>query len=393
MRYRRTAEKTRGPTLNTELPTLYHQGKAGSLYQWRIWTEGADIVTEYGLIDGEKQLARKTATPKNVGRSNATTAEEQAVIEAQAMWQNKRDRKYAESIDDAQAELIRPMLASDFEKRKDRNVAYPAFVQTKLDGVRALAYWDGDEVEIISRSGKSWRDIGTVEHIAKALERTLPRELLFDGEIYAHGETFQQTTRLVKKYREGLSEQLYFHVYDIIDRDALDEPFSQRYLRFSWLAEELAPGDPIEVVLTELVENHAEVYSKQLEYVERGFEGAMVRTPTGYYQYGARSFDLLKVKSFLDAEFQIVGHKDGVGKFEGAIVWVCQLPNGLTFDVVPLGTMEERKAWFDEAEKHYGSMLKVRYFEVSEDGVPRFPVGEGIRAPEDMSAEAELVAS
>lgn len=375
------------------LSTLYHQGKAGGIYSWRVWTEGADILTEYGLVNGEKQIARKTATPKNVGRSNATTAEEQAVVEAKAMWQNKRDRKYAESIEDAQEELIRPMLASDFEKRKDKNMSYPAFVQPKLDGVRALAYWDGDQVEIMSRSGKSWRDIGTVEHIAKALERVMPQNYLFDGEIYAHGETFQQTTRLVKKYREGLSEQLYFHVYDVIDREELDTPFSERFLRFGWLTEQLTEGDPLEVVLTELVDSHSEVYAKQVEYVKLGFEGAIVRTPTGFYQYGARSFDLLKVKSFLDAEFEIVGHKDGVGKYEGAVIWVCKLDNGATFDVAPAGTMEERRAWFLEGEQHYGSMLKVKYFEVSEEGVPRFPVGEGIRAAEDIGAEVEPVAS
>src|SRR5690606_20187250 len=154
-------------------------------------------------------------TPKNTGRSNSTTAEEQAVAEAKAMWQNKRDRKYAESIADAQEELIRPMLAYDFEKRKDKNVMYPAFVQPKLDGVRSLAYWHGDRIELLSRNGKSWRAVGTVEHIATALEQFLPRELILDGEIYAHGETFQQTTRLVKKYRQGESEKLLLHVYDI----------------------------------------------------------------------------------------------------------------------------------------------------------------------------------
>src|SRR5690606_15108228 len=77
-----------------------------------------------------------------------------------------------------------------FEKRKDRNVNYPAFVQMRLDGVRALAYQDGDRVEIISCSGKSWRDSGTAEHIAKALERNMPCELFFEGEIYAHGGTY-----------------------------------------------------------------------------------------------------------------------------------------------------------------------------------------------------------
>src|SRR5690606_26798608 len=244
----------------------------------------------------------------------------------------------------------------------------------------------GGRVEVMSRSGKSWRDIGTVEHIATALESILPEERIFDGEIYAHGETFQQTTRLVKKYRAGESEKLLFHVYDVIDRDALDRPFSERYATgLRWLEGLLEPTQPLEVVRTELVDSHEEVYERQRAYVEEGFEGAILRTATGVYQYGARSFDLLKVKSFLDAEYEIVGHKDGVGKFAGAIIWVCRMPDGKTFDVVPVGSMEERRQWFSEAASHYGRLLNVRYFETSEEGVPRFPVGAEIRAPEDLS--------
>lgn len=131
------------------LPTLYHRGKSGGIYSWRIRTEGRDILTEYGPVSGEKQIARKTATPKDVGRANATTAEEHAALEAKSMWQKKRDRKYAESIEDAQTEQIRPMLASDFQKRKARNATYPAYALHRLDGARALAYWHGDEIEII----------------------------------------------------------------------------------------------------------------------------------------------------------------------------------------------------------------------------------------------------
>lgn len=366
------------------LATLYHQGKNGGIYSWRVWTDGADILTEYGLVDGEKQIARKTATPKNVGRSNATTGEEQAVVEAQAMWQKNRDRKYAESIDVAKEELIRPMLAVDFEKRKGKNVEYPAYIQPKLDGVRALAFWNGNRLELMSRNGKSWRDIGTVEHIAAALERFLPKHMLLDGEIYAHGETFQQTTRLVKKYRKGESEQLLFHPYDIIERNSLNTPFSQRFTQFAWLADQLTATDPIELVRTEVVHTDEEVYDFHRQFVEDGFEGAMVRMAAGPYQYGARSYDLLKVKSFLDSEYEIVGHKGGIGKFENAAIWVCRMPDGQTFDVCPRGTMEERRAWFIDGPSYYGSYLKVRYFETSEDGVPRFPVGEGIRAPEDM---------
>jgi len=51
--------------------------------------------------------------------------------------------------------------------------------------------------------------------------------------------------------------------------------------------------------------------------------------------------------------------------------------------VVPQGTMEERKAMYDEAEDHIGELLKVKFFELTDDGIPRFPVGLGIRLTED----------
>ena len=55
------------------MKTLYHTSKTGAVVEWDIWTEGADIVTEYGQRDGKKQLARKTATGKNIGKTNETT--------------------------------------------------------------------------------------------------------------------------------------------------------------------------------------------------------------------------------------------------------------------------------------------------------------------------------
>jgi hypothetical protein len=47
--------------------------------------------------------------------------------------------------------------------------------------------------------------------------------------------------------------------------------------------------------------------------------------------------------------------------------------------------MEERKATYDTAGEHIGELLKVKFFELTDDDIPRFPVGIGIRLPEDMS--------
>ncbi|MCF1193552.1 hypothetical protein LRR18_18355, partial [Mangrovimonas sp. AS39] len=94
--------------------------------------------------------------------------------EARSLWQKKLDRKYSETPEDAQVESYGPMLAKDFNPKK---VKYPAYVQPKMDGVRALASWDGDRVILMSRGNKEWT---VPKHINKALEAILPKDSMFD---------------------------------------------------------------------------------------------------------------------------------------------------------------------------------------------------------------------
>jgi DNA ligase 1 len=365
--------------------TLFHKGKANKLYSWTVWTEGDEIVTEHGTAEGKKQVSRKKATPKNVGRSNETTAEEQAVLEAQAMWTFKKERKYSESPHEAEQTLFLPMLAQDFEKKKSK-VSYPVDVQPKLDGVRALATWEGEEVKLYSRSGKEWN----IPHLARQLEAVLPKDRIVDGEIYIHGVSFQAVTRLVKKHRPGESERLNYFIYDMVMKGAENTEIGwlprkhQLAEFFESFDDALAPNLVHVVSLGANCER--EVYEKQNSIVQEGFEGAIVRVLNGFpYIYGYRSAGLLKVKTFSDEEFRVVGHTMGVGKFANTPTWECITNEGRPFRCLSKGTKAEREAMGANAESYYGQMLKVRFFEKSEDNIPRFPIGIGFRDPRDMS--------
>jgi hypothetical protein len=94
--------------------------------------------------------------------------------------------------------------------------------------------------------------------------------------------------------------------------------------------------------------------------------------------------DLLKKKDFIDAEFPIVGYEAEIIAEEGkpdrnAIIFICGLPDGNTFTVRPRGSHELRIEWYNDAESFIGKDLTVRYQELSEDGVPIFPVGIAVR--------------
>ncbi|MCA1800175.1 MAG: hypothetical protein LC650_02670 [Actinobacteria bacterium] len=360
-------------------PTLYYTNNSGKTYEWKVWADNDSIYTEYGGVGDKKQVSEKRATPKNVGRSNGTTAEEQAVLEAEALWVYNRDRKYSETLEGAQiTDKLRPMLAKKLGKLKDE--MFPVHVQPKLDGVRCLIQVDGDEVEMVSRSGKP---IENCDHIAAQLrEMNLPPTVI-DGELYLHGATFQQITKLVKKYRPGESETIDFAYYDSYTKATKDLPWGTRH---QFNEESLNVYSLYSTIAEDLDQIH---YAHQ-DALNKGFEGSIIRISNGLkdkdmaYKPGGRSSSLLKLKDFLDAEYKIVGYTDGIGKFEGCVIYECETEDGSTFSVVPKGTMEERRDWYNNADSDIGKLLTVRFFERTEDNIPRFPVGVGVRWENDL---------
>jgi DNA ligase 1 len=99
-----------------------------------------------------------------------------------------------------------------------------------------------------------------------------------------------------------------------------------------------------------------------------GGEGLMLRQPGSAYETG-RSFTLLKIKSFHDAEAVVLAHQSGKGRHKGRLgALAVRLPDGTEFSV---GT------GFSDAERAapppLGSTITFRYQELSDGGVPRFP--------------------
>ena len=108
----------------------------------------------------------------------------------------------------------------------------------------------------------------------------------------------------------------------------------------------------------------------------------MFRNLSGVYKAGHRSRDLQKYKEFIDAEFIITDAKEGTGSDAGTVVWECRTgdrENTKYFDVRPRGTVAQRKEWWDNYKKYIGQELTVRYQNLTEYGIPRFPVGIAIR--------------
>ena len=378
------------PAQPEHLSTLYRKTSAGALQMWRVWTEGAVIVTEYGQVGGQLQIARKTAKPKNVGRSNATTGEQQAEIEAKAMWKHQVERKYRRTVEETEDLVFLPMLAKNWKDVK--KLEYPVDVQPKLDGVRCLVILVGGEIALTSRQGKPYN----VPHLKEQLKNVVKPGEVLDGEIYIHGVGFQALTKLIRKQRPE-SVNLEWHCYDMPTPGEDQDDWNWTHRRGAWAC---FGGRVTEAGLTHIkmvptfeAENAKQVKDLQKKFIATGYEGAMVRVKSGLYVYGgSRSSDLLKVKDFIDREYKVIGHEVEVKEGENSngpfhydcVMWVCDAGDGKTFPARPKGSLEERQEDLKTAMEQYGLMYKVQFFEYTDDGLPRFPVGLGFRLPEDL---------
>jgi ATP-dependent DNA ligase len=390
-------------------PTLYHKSKTGALVQWDIWTEGDTIITRHGQIGGKLQLSPKKATPKNFGKANATTAEEQAILEAQAMWTFKRERKYSETKEGAKEEIFLPMLAHDFHKKKGRGIVYPCDLQPKLDGVRAMAYWEDGRVVLGTRGGKEWT---APKHIIEELEKVMPQEMVLDGELYVHGVDFESLTSWAKKYHEGETEQLEYHVFDMpINELGKRDIWKNRLKNLEAFFHKLNPTSPkyesayLVLVPTYIVNQvvklpkyyagvcsaclqptyeYDEIFDFEKTFVEQGYEGCIVRNWDGEYLFGHRSSDIQKVKSFQDAEYKVVDFEHGVGKMANSAIWICETKDHKRFKATPKASAAKREEYYRDGKKYIGKLVKVAFQNLTADGIPRFPRALGFRDKKDM---------
>ena len=389
--------------------TLYGSEKNGKTKQWSaIIYEKEDIAIaeiEFGQVGGKLQKTTREYTEgKNIGKKNETTPYQQCLNETRKRWEDKKEKEsYKEefsegylpnelpkespkdSSGDEKEEKYFPMLAHTYDpsstKKKKNDIVFPCYVQPKLDGLRCIVYMStsgstsGGSIVCQSRTGSYFE---TMDHIVKEITPYFKesKNIVFDGELYTTEMPFEELAGLIKKKkitekdRERLKHVKY-HIYDIIN----DEPYSKRC---TWIHDNIREKRYLSSVPTFLTDKK-EFKKYFSEFVEDGYEGIMLRNVDGLYRCNYRSHDLQKYKEFMESEYEIVGAKEGDGRDKGTVIWVCKNEEGKEFSVRPRGTIEMRKEWFENSNEYIGGMLTVIYQELSEMGIPRFPVGKSIR--------------
>jgi DNA ligase-1 len=292
---------------------------------------------------------------------------------------------------------FRPLLAYDATKQP---LTFPLYASAKIDGIRCLITWGGP----VTRTLKP-----IPNHFIRKSLSALPYGL--DGELIV-GTSFQQSTSGIMS-QEGEPDFTYW-VFDHFDL-AGDRDFIYRLEGLVQILTKFLDKNPqfrniVRLLPHRLLGNQQELDLFEEECLYQGFEGVMVRSPTGKYKHGRSTANeriLGKIKRFADREATVLGitplfrnqnpaqlnalnlterSHDASGKVETNLLGslVVRDPGfASTFEIGSGFTSAQRKRLFDNPP--LGQIVKYKYLPHGTVEKPRHPIFLGFRHPSDVS--------
>jgi ATP-dependent DNA ligase len=163
---------------------------------------------------------------------------------------------------------MKPMFTSPYTPSK---VAYPCYIQPKLNGIRAL-YQIGHF--------QSPHD-ANLTHLSKPLSKIFDASTILDGALYVHGWPLQRIKDALTN--NGNAADLEFHVFDVVN---FRRPFGSRFM---------APAsiltDTQHLHKTKVVETHRVTEDDTVDYffnkwMNAGYDGMIYRLNHSPYTPG-----------------------------------------------------------------------------------------------------------
>lgn len=378
-----------GGTLRHQTPILEDSTKGGKGKYWQGFVvETADhLVFTYSEFwqDGsvKQQAAWTEVKGKNIGKKSETSPLDQAISEINSDRAKKEKKGYLAQGAVRTRVLPLPMLAHDYTKVPHR-MKFPCDVQPKLDGLRCVT----DGVQFWSREGNLFSGVnmdyaGLKGHTDGKL---LDGELMLPG-LFGYDFVFEDIISAVKSKYEPVmkrplnprTKDLVFCVFDVLDTTGT-LTWAQRY---EWLKSHLRVAAHPKWLLVEArrIDTKMEAEPARDDYLEKGFEGVMLRAPDALYEVGERSAGLMKFKDMIEEDFPIIGAKEGEGKDKGTPIWLVQLENGKTSEARSKGRLDARQDLWKHRESIIANRTKVTviYQGRTADGKLRFPRAKALR--------------
>ena len=263
-------------------------------------------------------------------------------------------------------------LAQEYKGKCDWNDRW--WVSRKLDGVRCLAITDEEgNCKLYSRMGKEFT---TLNKVKEAIEATGIINSVFDGEVCLvdedGNEDFQGVMKQLRR-KDHQIENPAFMIFDMLTKSEFEAEKSDRklYPRLIILKQWLR-GRFIDESILRFTDQTLITDQDHFEYwntVENkdSWEGLMLRKDVGYE--GKRTKNLVKVKSFHDAEYEVLGWdidqhevvREGKSESMTMLSQVWIEHKGHMVKVGSGFTQEQRLEYMDGSI--VGKTITVQYFE------------------------------
>ena len=300
--------------------------------------------------------------------------------------------------------LKRPMLAAKATEEELKQLFRGGrrfLLSPKIDGVRALVL----NGQLVSRTMKPIRNTQTQQVFGSFEFEGLDGELVVGNPWDKN--LMQQTTSGVMSF-SGRPNAVYY----IFDRWDIPKGFEERHsMLVRRFGEDFAGY--IRVVPHTEVSSYDEMLIHETEYLQKGYEGVMLRLPNAAYKQNRstlREAGLVKVKRFNDHEAVIIGwerlyrnHNEAEenelgltkrshaaeGKVAddliGALI-VKDLTTGVEFSIGSGFTLADRQDMWEVRDSNLaGRIVKYKCFDVTgTKDKPRFPIFLGFRDKDDM---------
>jgi len=381
---------------------------------WKIYVKDENgigiIIKEWGVKDGKIQrIEKRIEKGKNIGKKNETSPLEQAINEAKSTVKKRMRENISTEHGELKSEKMnfRPMLLKKWVEHEHK-FEPPFFVQPKYDGERVIAFLNKKEEKrkkekkskqytlmLISRKGKLITILPslirkeikkTIIKISKEINLKKIEDIYLDGELLSFDYKFERFTGLFRKIK-GLSaeqqkilETVNFVPFDLFIKSQPELDFTKRWK----IIDKFLPIELKRVIKPpiEIIKKKKNIILKR--YLDKGYEGAVIRIPSGIYKPNKRVDTVLKLKEDNEEDGTIIGFKEGMGKEKGMPVWEVKMENDKTTWARPKGTVAERKNYFKNAKKYIGKYVTIIFQEETIYGKKRFPRAE-FRFHDDFS--------
>lgn len=226
-------------------------------------------------------------------------------------------------------------------------------VSEKLDGLRA--YWDGEN--LISKEGN-------IYHPPKWFIKDFPNET-FEGELWIGRGKFEEVSGIVRSDSDDNQNWQKIHLM-LFDLPKHSGTFAQRLQAMRELVSK-SNSPYLKVIEQSFMTDKKTLLTRLNEVVKNGGEGLVLHRADSFYQ-ATRNDDLLKLKTFEDAEAKVLKIIEGKGKYQKMMG-------------APLVENEQRikfkigGGFSDEIRKNppaIGAIITYKFYGRTKDNKPRF---------------------